>query len=148
MVSLRAARSGAQILLSLTRQFYFYCTSMLSSVGALAMSDQPMFVVLMLMLWSQRRAILMAGRSRRVLPTCNGGYIRFPIIMQSNLTTFYYPLAASGEMVGILNTMQDEMNTDLTDTTAADKSAIAAFDGLVKAKTKCLHKRYRIKHWT
>ena len=27
------------------------------------------------------------------------------------------------------------MNTDLTDTTAAEKSAIAAFDGLVKAKT-------------
>ena len=55
--------------------------------------------------------------------------------MQSNLTTFYYPLAASGEIVGILNTMQAEMNTDLTDTTAAEKSAIAAFDGLAKAKT-------------
>jgi archaellum component FlaC len=43
---------------------------------------------------------------------------------------------ASGEIVGILKTMSDEMGKDLADATAAEKSAIAAFDGLVKAKTK------------
>jgi len=43
---------------------------------------------------------------------------------------------ASGEIVGILKTMQDEMNKDLTDATAAETSAVSAFDGLVKAKTK------------
>jgi len=43
---------------------------------------------------------------------------------------------ASGEIVGILKTMADEMGAELKDVTATEKSAIAAFDGLVKAKTK------------
>jgi len=47
--------------------------------------------------------------------------------------TGYAP--ASGEIVGILKTMNDEMTADLADTTAAETAAIAAFDGLVAAKT-------------
>jgi len=43
---------------------------------------------------------------------------------------------ASGEIVGILKTMADEMGAELKDVTATEKGAIAAFDGLVKAKTK------------
>jgi len=43
---------------------------------------------------------------------------------------------ASGEIVGILKTMQEEMNKDLKDATDAENEALAAFDGLVKAKTK------------
>merc|ERR1719326_226321 len=43
---------------------------------------------------------------------------------------------ASGEIVGILKTMEDEMNKDLADATTAENAAIAAFDGLVTAKTK------------
>jgi len=43
---------------------------------------------------------------------------------------------ASGEIVGILKTMQDEMNQNLADTTAAEESAIAAFEELKAAKTK------------
>merc|ERR1719326_112938 len=43
---------------------------------------------------------------------------------------------ASGEIVGILKTMQDEMNKDLADATTAENAAIAAFEGLVTAKTK------------
>jgi len=48
--------------------------------------------------------------------------------------TGYSP--ASGEIVGILKTMEDEMSKDLSDATASENEAIAAFDGLVKAKTK------------
>merc|ERR1719359_1073002 len=33
---------------------------------------------------------------------------------------------ASGEIVGILKTMEDEMNQNLADTTAAEESAIVA----------------------
>jgi len=43
---------------------------------------------------------------------------------------------ASGEIVGILKTMEDEMNADLKDATASENSGIVAFDGLVLAKTK------------
>merc|ERR1712232_537587 len=43
---------------------------------------------------------------------------------------------ASGEIVGILKTMQDEMNADLKSATDAENAAIKAFDGLVAAKTK------------
>merc|ERR1712032_985340 len=43
---------------------------------------------------------------------------------------------ASGEIVGILKTMEDEMNKDLKDATDEENAAIVAFDGLVKAKTK------------
>merc|ERR1712226_1085838 len=38
--------------------------------------------------------------------------------------------------VGILKTMQDEMNVDLKSATDAENAAIKAFDGLVAAKTK------------
>merc|ERR1712232_1197642 len=48
--------------------------------------------------------------------------------------TGYSP--ASGEIVGILKTMEDEMSKDLSDATASENEAIAAFEGLVKAKTK------------
>jgi len=43
---------------------------------------------------------------------------------------------ASGEIVGILKTMDDEMKADLKDTTESEAAAIASFDGLVAAKTK------------
>jgi hypothetical protein len=43
---------------------------------------------------------------------------------------------ASGEIVGILKTMKDEMTADLTDTTNTENAAIASFDELVAAKTK------------
>ena len=43
---------------------------------------------------------------------------------------------ASGGIVGILKTMEDEMSTDLKDAIDAESAAIAAFEGLVKAKTK------------
>jgi len=43
---------------------------------------------------------------------------------------------ASGEIVGILKTMEDEMNANLADTTAAEESAIAGFEELKAAKTK------------
>jgi len=48
--------------------------------------------------------------------------------------TGYAP--ASGEIVGILKTMEDEMNQNLEDTTAAEESAMAAFEELKAAKTK------------
>merc|ERR1719161_3374574 len=43
---------------------------------------------------------------------------------------------ASGEILGILKTMDDEMQADLKDATAAEEAAIKAFEGLVAAKTK------------
>lgn len=49
-------------------------------------------------------------------------------------STEYAP--ASGEIVGILKTMEDEMGKDLSDAQAAEKQAVAAFDALSAAKTK------------
>jgi len=43
---------------------------------------------------------------------------------------------ASGEIVGILKTMDDEMKADLASATEAEQAAIKAFEGLVAAKTK------------
>jgi len=43
---------------------------------------------------------------------------------------------ASGEITGILKTMEDEMKADLADTTAAEEAAIAGFEELKAAKTK------------
>jgi len=43
---------------------------------------------------------------------------------------------ASGEIVGILKTMEDEMKADLASATANEEAAIKSFDGLVAAKTK------------
>jgi len=43
---------------------------------------------------------------------------------------------ASGEIVGILKQMDDEMKADLASATEAEEAAIKAFDGLVAAKTK------------
>jgi hypothetical protein len=43
---------------------------------------------------------------------------------------------ASGEILGILKTMHDEMNADLTDATANENAAIAAFEELKAAKNK------------
>jgi len=48
--------------------------------------------------------------------------------------TGYAP--ASGEIVGILKTMKDEMSADLADATAAETASITAHDGLVAAKLK------------
>merc|ERR1719465_199850 len=48
--------------------------------------------------------------------------------------TGYAP--ASGEIVGILKQMDDEMKADLASATANEEAAIKAFDGLVAAKTK------------
>merc|ERR1719169_351861 len=42
----------------------------------------------------------------------------------------------SGEIVGILKTMQDEMQKDFDDATAEENSAIADFDSLVASKKK------------
>merc|ERR1719428_1327510 len=43
---------------------------------------------------------------------------------------------ASGEIVGILKTMQDEMNADLKAATDEENAAIAAYEGLMTAKKK------------
>lgn len=43
---------------------------------------------------------------------------------------------ASGEILGILKTMSDEMSKDLSDTTDAENAAIVAFEELKAAKTK------------
>jgi len=43
---------------------------------------------------------------------------------------------ASGEIVGILKTMNDEMKADLASATANEDAAIKSFEGLVAAKTK------------
>jgi len=43
---------------------------------------------------------------------------------------------ASGEIVGILKTMEDEMNQNLAEATAAEESAIAGFEELKAAKLK------------
>merc|ERR1712048_1286754 len=48
--------------------------------------------------------------------------------------TGYAP--ASGEIVGILKTMDDEMKADLASATKDEEAAIKAFEGLVAAKTK------------
>jgi len=48
--------------------------------------------------------------------------------------TGYAP--ASGEIVGILKQMDDEMKADLASATEAEEAAIKAFDGLVAAKNK------------
>lgn len=43
---------------------------------------------------------------------------------------------ASGEIVGILKTMHDEMTADLAEQKATEEAAIKAFDTLIAAKTK------------
>merc|ERR1719159_2420835 len=43
---------------------------------------------------------------------------------------------ASGEIVGILKTMHDEMTADIAEEKAAEEAAIAAYDELMTAKTK------------
>merc|ERR1719503_418727 len=43
---------------------------------------------------------------------------------------------ASGEIVGILKTMHDEMTADFNEEKAAEEAAIKAYDELVSAKTK------------
>lgn len=43
---------------------------------------------------------------------------------------------ASGEIVGILKTMSDEMSKDLADTTDVEKAAVASYGQLMSAKTK------------
>jgi chromosome segregation ATPase len=49
-------------------------------------------------------------------------------------TTDYAP--QSGQITGILKTMQDEMNADLTEAINAENAAIQAFEGLVASKKK------------
>merc|ERR1719310_2770630 len=43
---------------------------------------------------------------------------------------------ASGEIVGILKTMHDEMTADAAEEKAAEEAAIKAYDELMSAKTK------------
>merc|ERR1719218_485993 len=43
---------------------------------------------------------------------------------------------ASGQITGILKTMDDEMSASLAEATSAEQAAISAFDSLVAAKTK------------
>merc|ERR1712039_23661 len=42
----------------------------------------------------------------------------------------------SGEIVGILKTLKDEMEKDLADATSAENSAIASFESLMASKKK------------
>ena len=42
----------------------------------------------------------------------------------------------SGEILGILKTLHDEMEKDFADATAQENSAIASFDSLVASKKK------------
>merc|ERR1719162_1512493 len=49
-------------------------------------------------------------------------------------STDYAP--ASGEIVVILKTMNDEMSKDLADAQAVEKAAVAAYEGLMAAKKK------------
>ena len=44
--------------------------------------------------------------------------------------------SASGEIVGILKSMNDEMTADLKDATDSENEAMASFDELVAAKAK------------
>merc|ERR1719174_790489 len=48
--------------------------------------------------------------------------------------TGYVP--QSGQIVGILKTLKDEMDKDLSDATAAENAAISSYDGLMAAKKK------------
>merc|ERR1719443_2571665 len=43
---------------------------------------------------------------------------------------------ASGEITGILKTMNDEMSKDLADAQATEKAAVASYEELMAAKTK------------
>merc|ERR1719446_854864 len=43
---------------------------------------------------------------------------------------------ASGQIVGILKTMEDEMNADLADATKQEEASIKDYEGLMAAKTK------------
>jgi len=54
--------------------------------------------------------------------------------LQGSQSTEYSP--SSGQITGILKTMNDEMSKTLADSTAAENAAIKAFDELVAAKTK------------
>jgi len=49
-------------------------------------------------------------------------------------STDYAP--ASGQIIGILKTMNDEMTADLNDATSSEASSVAAFDALIAAKKK------------
>ena len=49
-------------------------------------------------------------------------------------STDYAP--ASGQILGILKTMKDEMTVDLNDATSSESSALAAYDDLIAAKKK------------
>jgi len=49
-------------------------------------------------------------------------------------STDYAP--ASGQITGILKTMNDEMTADLNDATSSEASSVAAFDALIAAKKK------------
>merc|ERR1719158_2197566 len=57
---------------------------------------------------------------------------------QEDLVSFlsgsYAP--ASGQIVGILKTMHDEMTADAAEEKAAEEAAIKAYDALIAAKTK------------
>merc|ERR1712072_150934 len=46
---------------------------------------------------------------------------------------------ASGEIVGILKTMSDEMSADIAEELAAEEAAIKAYDELMAAKTKVVN---------
>merc|ERR1719158_1204797 len=54
--------------------------------------------------------------------------------LDSGATTSYVP--QSGEIIGILKQLKDEMEKDLADTTATETSAIADHEALVAAKAK------------
>merc|ERR1719478_1968992 len=54
--------------------------------------------------------------------------------LSGSQTEGYAP--ASGEIVGILKTMHDEMTADFNEEKAAEEAAIKAYDSLMAAKTK------------
>jgi len=54
--------------------------------------------------------------------------------LSSSSSSGYAP--QSGQITGILKELHDEMSRDLADATAAEKTSVAGFDGLMAAKTR------------
>jgi len=91
-------------------------------------------------------AAISKGMSGSFLQTSNAQVLKNLVLNEKNmddsdreeLTSFlaegYAP--ASGQITGILKQMSDTMNKDLSEATAAENAAIAAYDELMAAKTK------------
>merc|ERR1719498_950898 len=76
-----------------------------------------------------------AGALRRVLQKASlGNYQRGVLTDFLSTSAQYAP--ASGEIVGILKQLEEDMQGELADATKAENAAIAEFEGLVAAKEK------------